>query len=64
MAAVTGTLLLLLQPGQHFILTDNCYHSTLEFSQSFLRRYGINCTLVPVGDYATRSRRPSAQRRG
>jgi hypothetical protein len=52
MAAVTGTLLLLLQPGQHFILTDNCYHSTLEFSQGFLRRYGIGCTLVPVGDYA------------
>ena len=33
MAAVTATLLMLLQPGQHFILTDNCYHSTLEFSQ-------------------------------
>lgn len=52
MAAVTATLLLLLQPGQHFILTDNCYHSTLEFSQSFLRRYGIGCTLAPFGDYA------------
>ena len=52
MAAVTGTLLLLLQPGQHFILTDNCYHSTLEFSQGFLKRYGIECTLAPFGDYA------------
>jgi len=52
MAAVTGTLLLLLQPGQHFILTDNCYHSTLEFSQGFLQRYGVGCTLVPAGDYA------------
>lgn len=52
MAAVTATLLLLLQPGQHFILTDNCYHSTLEFSQGFLQRYGIACTLAPFGDYA------------
>lgn len=52
MSAVTATLLLLLQPGQHFILTDNCYHSTFEFSQSFLKRYGIACTLAPFGDYA------------
>ncbi|MCB0053023.1 MAG: aminotransferase class I/II-fold pyridoxal phosphate-dependent enzyme, partial [Caldilinea sp.] len=52
MAAVTATLLMLLQPGQHFILTDNCYHSTLEFSQGFLKRYGIACSLVPFGDYA------------
>ena len=52
MAAVTGTLLLLLQPGQHFVLTDNCYHSTLDFSQGFLNRYGIGCTLAPVNDYA------------
>ena len=35
MAAVTSTLLLLLSPGQHFILTDNCYHSTLAFSATF-----------------------------
>ncbi|WP_298982363.1 trans-sulfuration enzyme family protein [Caldilinea sp.] len=51
MGAVTSTLLLLLQPGQHFILTDNCYLSTLEFSQNFLKRYGVECTLVPFGDY-------------
>ncbi len=50
MSAVTATLLLLLQPGQHFLLTDQCYPSTLEFSQKFLRRYGIDCTLVPFGD--------------
>ncbi len=52
MAAVTSTLLLLLSPGQHFILTDNCYHSTLAFSRDFLKRFGIECTLVPCGDYA------------
>ena len=51
MAAVTSTLLLLLSPGQHFILTDNCYHSTLAFSRDFLKRFGIECSLVPCGDY-------------
>jgi prevent-host-death family protein len=35
MAAVTGVLLACCCSGQHFILTDNCYHSTLEFSQTF-----------------------------
>jgi cystathionine gamma-synthase len=51
MAAVTSTLLLLLSPGQHFLLTDNCYHSTLAFSRDFLKRFQIECTLVPCGDY-------------
>lgn len=51
MAAVTNTLLLLLSAGQHLILTDNCYHSTLAFSRDFLRRFGIECTFVPCGDY-------------
>jgi len=51
MAAVTSTLLLLLSAGQHFILTDNCYHSTLAFSRDFLKRFGIECSLVPCGDY-------------
>ncbi len=52
MAAVTSTLLLLLSAGQHFVLTDNCYHSTLVFSQEFLPRFGVSCTLTPCGDYA------------
>jgi cystathionine gamma-synthase len=52
MAAVTSTLLILLSAGQHFILTDNCYLSTLVFSREFLKRFGIECTLVPCGDYA------------
>lgn len=52
MGAVTGVLLMLLSSGDHFLLTDNCYHSTLHFSQSFLPRFGVNCTIVPCGDYA------------
>jgi cystathionine gamma-synthase len=32
-------------------LTNECYHSTLSFCEKFLPRYGIECTLVPYGDY-------------
>ena len=52
MAAVTTVLLALLRSGQHFILTDNCYHSTLAFGRDYLARLGIECSLVPSGDYA------------
>ena len=52
MAAVTTTLLLMLAQGDHLILTNDCYHSTLEFGQKFLPRYGVETTVVPCGDYA------------
>jgi cystathionine gamma-synthase len=51
MGAVTATLLVLLSAGDHLILTNECYHSTLSFCEKFLPRYGIECTLVPYGDY-------------
>ncbi|MCX6044850.1 MAG: aminotransferase class I/II-fold pyridoxal phosphate-dependent enzyme [Chloroflexi bacterium] len=52
MAAVTSTLLLMLSSGDHMILTDECYYSTLQFCQRFLPRYGIEASIVPHGDYA------------
>jgi cystathionine gamma-synthase len=52
MAAVTTTLLLLVAQGDHLILTNDCYHSTLDFCQKFLPRYGVESTVVPCGDYA------------
>src|SRR5215212_3377967 len=52
MAAVTNTLLLMLNTGDHMLLTDECYLSTLHFCKNFLPRYGIQCTIVPHGDYA------------
>ena len=51
MGAVTSTLLLLLSAGDHMILTDECYHSTLVFCEKFIGRYGIECDIVPHGDY-------------
>ncbi|MBM3187366.1 MAG: PLP-dependent transferase, partial [Chloroflexi bacterium] len=52
MAAVTCTLLALLSAGDHLILTDDCYRRTRQFSLEFLRRLRIDCTIVPLGDYA------------
>ena len=51
MAAVTSTLLLLLSAGDHLIITDECYHSTLLFVEQFLPRYGVETTVVRHGDY-------------
>ncbi len=52
MAALTSTLLLMLQQGDHLILTNDCYHASLAFCTRFLARYGVETTVVPCGDYA------------
>lgn len=52
MAAVTTTLLSFLSSGDHIILTDDCYRRTREFGINFLARYGVESTVVPMGDYA------------
>jgi len=51
MAAVTATILLLVNQGDHLIVTNDCYHSTLDFCQKFLPRYGVESTVVCCGDY-------------
>ena len=52
MAAVTTTLLSFLSNGDHIILTDDCYRRTREFGINFLRRFGVESSVVPMGDYA------------
>ncbi len=52
MGAVTSLLLLLLRAGEHVILTDECYLSTLSFGQEYLPRWGIEVSIVRHGDYA------------
>lgn len=52
MAAVTTTLLSFLSSGDHIILTDDCYRRTREFGINFLRRFGVESSVVPMGDYA------------
>lgn len=51
MAAITTSLLSLLTTGSHLIITDDCYKRTREFVGEFLKRYGVTCTVVAMGDY-------------
>ena len=51
MAAVTSTLLTLLSAGSHVIMTDDCYRRTRAFVTKFLKRFGVEATQVPMGDY-------------
>ncbi len=51
MSAISSTLLALLKMGDHIILTDDAYKQTLNFAENFLPRYGVEVTVVPMGDY-------------
>ena len=51
MMAITTTILSLVRTGDHIIMTDDSYKKTLEFCNSYLGRFGIECTIVPFGDY-------------
>jgi cystathionine gamma-synthase len=51
MAAVTTTLLTLLSANTHVVMTDDCYRRTRQFVTQFLKRFGIQATLVPVNDF-------------
>ena len=50
MAAVTTTLLSLLYAGDHLVITDDSYRRTRQFCLTFLKRWGIESTVVPAGD--------------
>lgn len=52
MSAVTTSLLALLNRGDHVILTDDVYGQTLKFCTRHLPRFGIDFTVVDMGDYA------------
>lgn len=51
MAAITSVLLTILPTGAHIVMTDDCYRRTRQFCQTFLKRLGIETTVVPMGDY-------------
>ncbi|MBZ0292269.1 MAG: aminotransferase class I/II-fold pyridoxal phosphate-dependent enzyme [Anaerolineae bacterium] len=51
MNAVTSLLLSVLPAGAHIVMTNDCYRRTRQFCQTFLQRFGIETTVVPVGDY-------------
>lgn len=51
MAAITTLLLTVLKAGQHVVMTDDCYRRTRQFCLTVLSKFGIETTVVPVGDY-------------
>ncbi len=50
MAAVTSTILALVQSGSHVILFSDCYRRTRQFVTTFLSRFGVSHTLIPPAD--------------
>ncbi|PJF35261.1 MAG: cystathionine gamma-synthase [Candidatus Thermofonsia Clade 1 bacterium] len=51
MAAITSLLLASLPTGAHLVMTSDCYRRTRQFCLTFLKRLGIETTIVPTGDY-------------
>ena len=51
MNAITTTILSLVHTGDHIVITDDSYKKTLEFCRSYLKRFGVECTIVPFGNY-------------
>ncbi len=51
MAAITYALLHLLPAGSHVVMTDDSYRRTRQFCETYLKRYNVDCTVVPLGDY-------------
>ncbi len=53
MSAITTTILTLVQSGDHIVITDDSYKKTLEFCRSYMKQFGVECTIVPFGNYET-----------
>jgi len=51
MAAVTSLLLTVLKPGSHIVMTNDCYRRTRQFCLTYLKKFGVETSVVPVGDY-------------
>ena len=64
MSAVTTLLWAMLKPGDHVVMTSDCYRRTRQFVATVLARFGIDHTFVDPGDDAGLSAaiRPGATR--
>ncbi len=52
MSAITTLLLSMLRPGDHVLLTSDCYRRTRQFIGTYLARFGVLHTAVEPGDDA------------
>jgi cystathionine gamma-synthase len=48
MSALTTTMATLLSSGDHMVMASGCYRRTVDFALSFLSRWGIETTVVPI----------------
>ncbi len=51
MTAITFTLLGMLSAGHHMVITSDSYRRTRQFCLTYLKKFGIDVTVVPPGDY-------------
>ncbi len=56
MCAITTAILALLSAGDHLVLVSGVYRRTHEFATSFLPRWGIETSVVPIDDSAALAR--------
>ena len=50
MSAVTSLFLAVLRPDTHIVMTDDCYRRTRQFCQTTLKKFGIETSIVPMGN--------------
>ena len=50
MSAVTSLFLTVLRPDTHIVMTDDCYRRTRQFCMTTLKKFGIETSIVPMGD--------------
>ena len=48
MCAITTAILALLSSGDHLVMVSGCYRRTREFALTYLSRWGIETTFVPI----------------
>jgi cystathionine gamma-synthase len=51
MNAITTTVLTFVAPGDHIVVTDDCYRRTRRFCNVYLKQFGVDAAFVPFGDY-------------
>lgn len=52
MAALALTFLQYLPSGSHVIITDDSYRRTRQLVEDHLKKFNVDCTVVPLGDFA------------
>jgi cystathionine gamma-synthase len=52
MSAITTLLLAMLKPGDHVVMTSDCYRRTRQFLRTTLAKFGVEHTLCAPGDNA------------